>query len=71
MSAPAIQAHVNGEPWQLPAGATVADVVARLSAEPRGIAVALDGSVVPRTTWGATPVPAGAQLEVLTAVQGG
>ena len=66
-----IDALVNGEPWQLPTGTTVADVVARLSAEPRGIAVALDGSVVPRTNWAATPVPAGAQIEVLTAVQGG
>ncbi len=66
-----IEANVNGEPWQLPAGATVADVVTRLSAEPRGIAVALDGAVVPRTSWSATPVPTGAQVEVLTAVQGG
>jgi sulfur carrier protein len=66
-----IAAWINGDEWQLPAGSTVADVVARLTDAPRGIAVALDGAVVPRARWAATPVPAGAQIEVLTAVQGG
>ncbi len=62
---------VNGEPWPLDAGMTVAAVVARLTDAPRGIAVALDGAVVPRADWDATPVPDGARIEVLTAVQGG
>jgi sulfur carrier protein len=62
---------VNGERWELPAGSTVAGVVARLTAVPRGIAVALDGAVVPRPGWDATAVPAGATVEILTAVQGG
>jgi sulfur carrier protein len=66
-----IDVRVNGERWELPSGASVADVVERLTAAPRGIAVAVDGAVVPRARWSATPVPAGAQLEVLTAVQGG
>lgn len=62
---------VNGEQWPLDAGMTVAAVVARLTDAPRGIAVALDGAVVPRADWDATPVPDGARIEVLTAVQGG
>jgi sulfur carrier protein len=66
-----IEVHVNGEPWRLAVSATVADVVDRLTDEPRGIAVALDGSVVPRARWGSTQVAAGARIEVLTAVQGG
>lgn len=66
-----IAARVNGDDWQLPADATVADVVARLTQAPAGIAVALDHTVVPRARWQATPVPAGATIEVLTAVQGG
>jgi len=66
-----ITAHVNGEEWELPASTTVADVITRLTDAPRGIAVALDGAVVPKALWAATPVTAGAQLEVLTAVQGG
>ncbi len=62
---------VNGEQWPLDSALTVAGIVARFTDEPRGIAVALNGSVVPRARWAATPVPDGAQIEVLTAVQGG
>jgi len=62
---------VNGEHWHADPGLTVADVVARLTDEPRGIAVALDGAVVPRAKWAATEIPDQAQVEVLTAVQGG
>jgi sulfur carrier protein len=66
-----IAVRVNGEEWRLPSDATVADVVTRLTDAPRGIAVALDGGVVPRARWHGTQVTAGAQIEVLTAVQGG
>jgi sulfur carrier protein len=64
---------VNGEPRQLPAGTTVAIVVASLPDAPegRGVAVALDGEVVPRGAWGETELADGARLEVLAAVQGG
>jgi sulfur carrier protein len=50
---------------------SVADVVARLMSEPRGIAVAVDGAVVRRTEWARSVLRPGAHLEVLTAVQGG
>ena len=36
-----------------------------------GVAVALDGAVVPRALWDRTIVPDGGVVEVLTAVQGG
>ena len=64
---------VNGQPRELPAGATVASVVEALTGRPqgRGVAVALAGEVVPRTRWEATTLEEGAQLEVVTAVQGG
>jgi sulfur carrier protein len=62
---------LNGEPRELPAGATVATVVRELGADGRGVAVALDGKVVPRAEWGSTEVREGQQLEVLRAVQGG
>jgi sulfur carrier protein len=51
---------------------TIADVVAGLAGpEPRGVAVALNGAVVPRSRWAATRPADGDQVEVLTAVQGG
>ncbi|KOX34123.1 thiamine biosynthesis protein ThiS [Saccharothrix sp. NRRL B-16348] len=56
---------------ELADGATVATVLALLDAPSRGVAVALDGEVVPRAAWETTFVPDGAAVEVLTAVQGG
>lgn len=61
---------VNGSPCELPAGATVADLVATL-ARATGIAVAVDGDVVPRREWAGRPLPDGARVDILTAVQGG
>ena len=66
-----MKAKVNGLERELADGSTVATVVALLDAPPRGVAVALDGEVVPRAAWGTTVVSDGAAVEVLTAVQGG
>ena len=61
---------VNGE--QREAAATVSALLAETEGVPdRGVAVAIDGEVVPRSAWGDTPVPDGARVEILTAVQGG
>jgi sulfur carrier protein len=64
---------VNGDPRQLAAGTTVAAVVASMPGVPdgRGVAVALDGEVVPRGSWGRTELVDGAHVEVVVAVQGG
>jgi sulfur carrier protein len=64
---------VNGEPRELPDGATVADAV-RASGVPalaRGLAVAVDREVVPGSQWDSTPLRDGQRVEVLQAVQGG
>ena len=62
---------VNGEPRELQDGATVADVVRTLTDVERGVAVALDGEVVPRSEWETTTLADGRHVEVLRAVQGG
>ncbi len=64
---------VNGEPRELPAGATVATVVDLLDVAPgaRGVAVALDGEVVTRSRWPRTELRQGARLEVVAAIGGG
>lgn len=64
---------LNGEPRELPDGATVGDAVQASGApESRaGIAVAVDGEVVPRGRWDEQPLADGQQIEVLQAVQGG
>lgn len=55
----------------MPDEADLAAVLAEFRAAPEGVAVALDGSVVPRASWSATAVRPGAVVEVVTAVQGG
>jgi sulfur carrier protein len=62
---------VNGEPRELADGSTVASLVEELSAPRRGVAVALDGEVVPRAQWPATSIAEGARIEVVAAIQGG
>jgi sulfur carrier protein len=64
---------VNGQPRELPAGATVASVIEMLDVAPgaRGVAVALDGEVVSRSSWPQTKVKDGALIEVVAAIQGG
>ena len=62
---------VNGAPRDLPAGATLADIVAEIAPSPQGVAAAVDGEVVPRRAWAATPLADGAVIEIVTAVQGG
>jgi sulfur carrier protein len=52
-------------------GETVAALLVRRAIEPRGVAVAIDGDVVPRSAWATTTVHDGALVEVLTAAAGG
>jgi sulfur carrier protein len=64
---------LNGEPTDIPAGETVASVLGRLGLETdaKGIAVAIDGEVLPRACWSAFALAEDARVEVLTAMQGG
>ena len=62
---------LNGERRELPDRATVESVVRELGAPERGVAVAVDGEVVPRGEWATTAIRDGQQVEVLHAVQGG
>ena len=64
---------LNGEPRDLRDGASVAEAVDASGAPPSraGIAVAVDGEVVPRGSWDSRLLGEGQQVEVLQAVQGG
>jgi sulfur carrier protein len=65
--------YLNGNPHDDGAARTVADVLRALDLAPdaRGVAVAIDGEVVPRAGWETFAIPEGAHVEVLTAMQGG
>lgn len=64
---------VNGQAQDVPVGATLRSLVDTLPGAPegRGVAVALEGEVVPRTAWASTELLEGAHVEVVVAVQGG
>jgi sulfur carrier protein len=63
----------NGDPVDVEDGATVAGLLERMGVETgaRGIAVAVDGEVVPRGQWAAVQLRPDARVEVVTAIQGG
>jgi sulfur carrier protein len=65
--------YVNGTRREVVAGTMLLDVViAPGETEPRrGIAVAVDGAVVPRARLAETALGEGARVEIVTAVQGG
>ena len=65
--------YVNGKPRELPDSARLTDVldVAPGESAPRGVAVALDGTVVPRADHAGTALHEGAHVDIVTAVQGG
>ena len=61
---------VNGEPRELTG--TVDELLDALGVEVRrGMAVAVDATVVPRGQWATKQVEDGARVEIVTAVQGG
>lgn len=62
---------INGAPHILAEGCTLAALLTDHGVPVKGVAVAIDGTVVPRACWPETTVPDGAAVEVLTAVQGG
>jgi sulfur carrier protein len=64
---------VNGEDRVLPPNTSVMVLVTLLmnSSDARGVAVAVDSEVVPRSQWEVTHLSSGAQVEVLHAIQGG
>jgi sulfur carrier protein len=66
-----VQVWINGVRHELADGAGVRDALRVLGAPDTGVAVAVDGAVVPRAGWADTALADGARVEVLTAVQGG
>lgn len=64
---------LNGDPCELRDGAKLVDAVVATGApgDRRGVAVAVDGEVVPRGQWDRVRLTDGSRVEVVQAVQGG
>ncbi|MFN8067661.1 MAG: sulfur carrier protein ThiS [Mycolicibacterium insubricum] len=61
---------VNDEEVEVAAPATVTALLAQLGYPEKGVAVAVDYTVRPKSAW-EQPLSEGDRIEVLTAVQGG
>ncbi len=68
----AIDVVINGETHSV-AAATLPEVLCSLQYDPeqRGIAVALNAEVIPRSEWDSTVISVGDRLEIVGARQGG
>ncbi len=68
-----MELKINGEHKQLESGVTVADLMQSLGFEEsaRGVAVAVNDTVVPRPGWHKKALAEGDAVEIIRAVQGG
>jgi sulfur carrier protein len=66
-----MQVTINGDPAEVDDGVTLADLVRSRAEERRRVAVAHNGTVVPRGAWPATLLRPGDSVEVLAPVAGG
>jgi sulfur carrier protein len=71
MNAAELIIRLNGVPEPLTATTVAALVAAKTIEGERGIAVALNGSVVPRAAWDETSLHPGDEIEIVRARQGG
>lgn len=64
---------VNGEERPLPGDGAIPALLAAFDVDPdeRGVALAINGEVVPRQDWSSTSLTAGDRVELVRAVQGG
>ena len=62
---------LNGEPHQVPAGHTVAALLAGLGLDRRKVAVERNEEIVPRSDYGSTVLAAGDGLEIVHFIGGG
>ena len=62
--------RLNGEDETVGA-TTIAALLDEKEIDPRGVAVALNGAVVPRAAWADTALSPGDALEIVRARQGG
>jgi sulfur carrier protein len=62
---------INGRPHEAAGSLSLAHAVGVLTTAQSGVAAAVNGAVIRRAVWDATPLADGDEVEVLTAVQGG
>lgn len=68
---PGLEILVNGDPRVVPPSTTLDALVTLVGIERRGVAIAVDGQVVPRSAWSSSTLAAGSRVEIVSAAAGG
>ncbi|WP_027896738.1 sulfur carrier protein ThiS [Zestomonas thermotolerans] len=63
--------QLNGEPYELPEGDSLADLLARLDLTGKRVAVELNLDIVPRSEHASTLLREGDRIEIVHAIGGG
>lgn len=63
--------RLNDIELTLPTGQRLTELLAAQGVNPQGVAVALNGAVLPRSRWAETPLVEGDELHLFTAIAGG
>ena len=66
-----MQIVVNGQLREVPAVGSLLELLESLEVDPARVAIELNGSIVRRELWNATPVASGATMEIVQFVGGG
>lgn len=66
-----MQIFINDEPIECPEGSTISTLLIQQGIPAENMAVALNETVVPKTAWDQTDIPADSNIIIIKAVQGG
>lgn len=66
-----MQIHFNGQPRELEPGTPVLELMDELSLDAQGIAVAINGEIIPAGQLAGRILAAGDRIEIIEAVGGG
>jgi sulfur carrier protein len=65
------QIWLNGDEQAIPAESSVSALLDQLQVPRLGVAIAINGHVIPKGQHDSTPIPEGARVEIIRAVGGG
>ena len=68
---PDLEIQLTGEPFKVPAGSTLADLIRQLRLAEDRVAVELDRKIVRRPQWDTERLESGAAVEIVQIVGGG
>lgn len=66
-----MQIFINDEPIECLPQSTISSLLEQQNIQPFNLAVALNETVIPKTKWPQTEIPAGSRIIIIKAIQGG